>query len=74
MDIAGPSVLNTTIKKSKKFTKNKSDKGKLIRKSTILTKEPKHMLQSPVSLESDSLSLENSDSEIATIGADNKTH
>jgi hypothetical protein len=41
-------------------------------KPTILTKEPKHTLWSPVSVESDSTSSENSDSEMASMWADNK--
>jgi hypothetical protein len=73
MDVGGPSALNTTLKTPKKVRKNISDKNKLIGESTILTKEPKHTLRSPVSVESDSSSSENSDSEIASIWANNKT-
>jgi hypothetical protein len=68
MDIGGPSALNTILKKPKNCIKNKSDKDKLIGKSTILTKEPKHMVRFPVNLESDSPSPENSDSEITFMG------
>jgi hypothetical protein len=68
MDIGGPSALNTNPKKPKNYIKHKPDKDKLIGKSIILTKEPKHMLRSAVSLESDNSSSENSDSEIAFMG------
>jgi hypothetical protein len=72
MDVGGPSALNTTLKKPQKSVKNKSGKDKLIGKPTTLTKEPKRMLRSPVSVQYDSFSSENSDSEIASILADNK--
>jgi hypothetical protein len=67
MDVGGLSVLNTTLKKSKKVRKNKSDKNKLRGKSTTLTKEPKHTLLSPVSMETGSSTIDNSDSEMASI-------
>jgi hypothetical protein len=70
MDIGGPSVLNTTLKKPRKVHKNKSDNSKLIGKSTILTKGPKHVLWSPVNVESDSPSSEYS--EMAPIWTDIK--
>jgi hypothetical protein len=72
MDIDHHSALNTTLKKPKKVNK-KSDKDKLIEKSALLTKEPKHTLRSPVSMESDSSSSENSNSEMTSTWADNKT-
>jgi hypothetical protein len=73
MDVGGPSVLDTTLKKPEKPIKNKSGKYKLIEKPTVLTKEPKHKLWSPVSLESDISSSENSDSEVAPIWTDKNT-
>jgi hypothetical protein len=73
MDVGGPSALNTTRKKPRKLHKNKSDNSKLTGKSSILTKGPKHVLRSPVSVESDRLSSEYSDSEMASIRGDNKS-
>jgi hypothetical protein len=73
MDIGGPSTINISLKKPRKLHKNKSDNTELIGKSAILNKEHKHMLRSPVSVESDSPSYEYSDSEMASIWADNKS-
>jgi hypothetical protein len=73
MDVRGSSALNTALKKPRKGYKNKSGKSKPVEKTTALTKKPKHALRSPVSVESDSLSSEYSDSEMASIWTGNKT-
>jgi hypothetical protein len=67
MDIGGYSGLNTTLKKTRKVHTNKSDNSTLIGTSAILTKEPKHVLRSPVGVQSDSPSSEYSDSEMTSI-------
>jgi hypothetical protein len=72
MEVGGPSVLTTTLKTTKVY-KEKSDKNKQIGKKTIITKELKHALRSPVSGEFVSSSSEYSDFEIASIWTDNKT-
>jgi hypothetical protein len=73
MDVCEPSALNRTLKKRKKYIKNKSNKDKVIGKAITLTKQPKHKLRSPVSVESEGSSSEDSDSEIASVWADNET-
>jgi hypothetical protein len=63
MDVSGPSA----IKKAHTSVKTKTNKDKLIGKSTILTKEPKHTLRSRLRVESDISSSENSESELTFV-------
>jgi hypothetical protein len=72
MGVGDLSALITNHKNPNKSVKNKSDKNRPIGKSIVLTKDPKHTLRSPVSVESGGLS-ENLDSEMAFIWAGNKT-
>jgi hypothetical protein len=68
MDVGGPSA----FKNAHKSVKNKTTKGKLIGKSTILTKEPKQTLRSRLRVVSDISSSENSESEMTSVWAGNK--
>jgi hypothetical protein len=61
MDVDGPSALHAAVKIPKKAIKHKSDKDKLINKPTKLTKQPRHTLRSPQSVDPDSSSPENSE-------------
>jgi hypothetical protein len=63
IDVGGPSAL----KKAHKSVKSKTNKHKLVGKSTIPTKEPKHKLRSRLRVESDISTSENSESELTSI-------
>jgi hypothetical protein len=69
MDVGGPS----TLKKTHKSVKTKANNEELIGKSTMFTKEPKHTLRSRLRVESDISSSENSETELSSVGAGNKT-
>jgi hypothetical protein len=67
MDVGGSSALHAAVKISKKTIKHKPDKDKPINIPTKLTKQSRHTLRSPQSVDPDSSSPENSDAELGTI-------
>jgi hypothetical protein len=69
MDVGGPSPPT----KAHKFLKAKTHKEKLIGKATKLAPDPKHKLRPRRHVESDTSSSDNSESELLSVWAGNKT-